>query len=160
MRKYWQITKIWIIDYSIIYNNFVTLYMVRNIIISTNSTRCTKCTSCCTKWIYDNKNVQNECITINNMYICKRNNLYSHSRKNHNVGKKTTTRNFFLSCDLFVNDYLTNKRRKNIQASYVRKKVTAPFHALSWTRVRSRRYIRARVSRTLILAKVHQCNLR
>lgn len=39
-------------------------------------------------------------------------------------------RGVFFSRDLFVNDYLTNKRRKNIQASYVRKKVTAPFHVL------------------------------
>lgn len=32
---------------------------------------------------------------------------------------------------LFVNDYLTNKRRKNIEAPYVRKKITAPFLALT-----------------------------
>lgn len=57
---------------------------------------------------------------------------------------RSTLRQISFSRNLFVNDYLTNKRRKNIQASYVRKKVTAPFHALPWTRrARSRRHVRA-----------------
>lgn len=69
------------------------------------------------------------------MYICTPNDPYLCERKKvcivYNVGKKKRLHTSFLfSRDLFVNDYLTNKRRKNIQASYVRKKVTAPFHAL------------------------------
>lgn len=65
------------------------------------------------------------------MYIHIHNSFYSQSRRRESVsvGRKTP-RQVSFSRDLFVNDYLTNKRRKNIQASYVRKKVTAPFHAL------------------------------
>lgn len=55
--------------------------------------------------------------------------MLSIHRTGESVGRKTL-RQISFSRNLFVNDYLTNKRRKNIQASYVRKKVTAPFHAL------------------------------
>lgn len=81
------------------------------------------------------QNVQNNYKTIKYVYTLYVIVFFSQScrRESVSVGRKTP-RQVSFSHDLFVNDYLTNKRRKNIQASYVRKKVTAPFHALPWTR--------------------------
>lgn len=104
---------------------------------------------CSTKWRYDNKKSY-VCIYIHihtwSSYVCspfhRCRDLQEGERKKNINWREKRFRPF--SRDLFVNDYLTNKRRKNIQASYVRKKVTAPFHALPWTRsVHPRRHVRA-----------------
>lgn len=89
------------------------------------------------------QSVQNNYMTIKYVYIHDGFYSQNHMGESMSVGRKTPWQISF-SRDLFVNDYLTNKRRKNIQASYVRKKVTAPFHALPWTRrARPRRHVRA-----------------
>lgn len=119
-------------------------------IISTNSARCTKCTSWCTKWMYDNKNVQNKCITIKYICICKHDSLYSHrDRKkmyhNHNVGRKTTTRSFFLSW--FICKWLSYKQEAQKYTSFLcSQESNSTISRLVITaciRVRSRRHIRA-----------------